>query len=224
MQRSLDYFSLGHPLVAFRSHFAMRARLRMFDLFMKELNPNPQSTILDLGVTPDTSLPESNFFEALYPYPRQITAASIEDASCIESQFPGVRFSQIDRGPLPYPDKHFDIVFCSAVLEHVGTRAEQAQFVREVIRVSKSFFLTTPNRWFPVDFHTLLPLIHWLPQDQHQAILRSIGHDFLAQTENLNLLSGMDLLSLFPGTVTTSLRKLRLAGWTSNLVVYGRSQ
>lgn len=223
MQRSLDYFSLGHPLVAFRSHFAMRARRRMFELFMRELSPNPQSKILDLGVTPDTSLPESNFFEALYPYPRQITAASIEDASCIESKFPGVRFSQIGRGPLPYSDKQFDMVFCSAVLEHVGTRAEQAQFVREVIRVSKAFFLTTPNRWFPVDFHTLLPFAHWIPQNQHQAILRSLGHDFLAQTENLNLLSGKDVLSLFPQTVSPRLCKLRLAGWTSNLVVYGRS-
>jgi SAM-dependent methyltransferase len=223
MQRSLDYFSLGHPLVAFRSHFAMRARRRMFELFMRELSPNPQSKILDLGVTPDTSLPESNFFEALYPYPRQITAASIEDASCIESKFPGVRFSQIGRGPLPYSDKQFDMVFCSAVLEHVGTRAEQAQFVREVIRVSKAFFLTTPNRWFPVDFHTLLPFAHWFPQNQHQAILRSLGHDFLAQTENLNLLSGKDVLSLFPQTVSPRLCKLRLAGWTSNLVVYGRS-
>jgi SAM-dependent methyltransferase len=223
MQRSLDYFSLGHPLVAFRSHFAMRARRRMFELFMRELSPNPQSKILDLGVTPDTSLPESNFFEALYPYPRQITAASIEDASCIESKFPGVRFSQIGRGPLPYSDKQFDMVFCSAVLEHVGTRAEQAQFVREVIRVSKAFFLTTPNRWFPVDFHTLLPFAHWLPQNQHQEILRSLGHDFLAQTENLNLLSGKDVLSLFPQTVSPRLCKLRLAGWTSNLVVYGRS-
>ena len=223
MQRSLDYFSLGHPLVAFRSHFAMRARRRMFELFMRELSPNPQSKILDLGVTPDTSLPESNFFEALYPYPRQITAASIEDASCIESKFPGVRFSQIGRGPLPYSDKQFDMVFCSAVLEHAGTRAEQAQFVREVIRVSKAFFLTTPNRWFPVDFHTLLPFAHWFPQNQHQAILRSLGHDFLAQTENLNLLSGKDVLSLFPQTVSPRLCKLRLAGWTSNLVVYGRS-
>ena len=223
MQRSLDYFSLGHPLVAVRSHFGMRARRRMFELFMKEFTPTPQSKVLDLGVTPDTTLPESNFFEALYPYRKQITAASIEDASCIESKFPGVKFSQIGRGRLPYADKQFDMVFCSAVLEHVGTRDEQRQFVSEVIRVSKAFFLTTPNRWFPIDFHTLVPFAHWLPQKQHQATLRSLGHDFLARTENLNLLSATDVQALFPADVTPKLRKLRLVGWTSNLVVLGHS-
>ena len=25
-------------------------------------------------------------------------------------------------------------------------------------------FLTTPNRWFPVEVHTRLPLVHWLPE------------------------------------------------------------
>ena len=23
--------------------------------------------------------------------------------------------------------------------------------------------MTTPNRWFPVEVHTRLPLVHWLP-------------------------------------------------------------
>ena len=35
--------------------------------------------------------------------------------------------------------------------------------MREALRVGRRVFLTTPNRWFPVEVHTRLPLVHWLP-------------------------------------------------------------
>ena len=35
--------------------------------------------------------------------------------------------------------------------------------MREAVRVGRRVFLTTPNRWFPVEVHTRLPLVHWLP-------------------------------------------------------------
>jgi len=39
----------------------------------------------------------------------------------------------------------------------------------------RGVFLTTPNRWFPVEFHTVLPLVHWLPKPQFRALLRKLG-------------------------------------------------
>lgn len=220
---TLDYFSLGHPLTRLRSHYALRARRRMMALFMEASSPSSTDSVLDLGVTPDTSLSESNFFEALYPYPERITAASIEDASNLEVSFPGVRFARLEGGPLPFADKQFDLLFCSAVLEHVGTRAQQQEFVREALRVSKRFFFTTPNRWYPLEFHTLLPLIHWLPQPLHQRMLRAMGRTFLADTNNLNLLDAGSLLAMFPPGSEAALHRIRLLGMTSNLVVSGTS-
>jgi SAM-dependent methyltransferase len=221
--KTLDYFSLGHPLAKIRSRFSWNARCTMFDMFMAHFAPDRAHSILDIGVTPDTTLPESNFLEALYPYPDRITAVSIEDASCLEVAYPGVRFVQVPRqGPLPFKDNQFDIVFCSAVLEHVGTRQQQASFIAESLRVAKHFFFTTPNRWFPVDFHTLIPLIHWLPQRIHQKILVKLGHQFLSQTENLNLLDKRELLDCFPPVHEINLRRITLLALTSNLVVYGR--
>lgn len=216
---ALDYFSLGHPLVRFRSYFALRARKRMFARFMQEMRPSRECRVLDLGVTPDSSLVESNFFERLYEYPEQITACSVEDASYLEQEFPGVRFVQIDKGKLPFDNDEFDVLFCSAVLEHVGTRDEQASFLAEVTRVSQRVFLTTPNRWFPVDFHTMLPLIHWLPRRLHQALLRFLGYEFLARTENLNLLGAQDLRSLLPDELKVKIHVNRLFGMVSNLMV-----
>jgi SAM-dependent methyltransferase len=218
----IDYFSLGHPLSGLRSHYAIKARKRMFGLFMEAFHPSAETRVLDLGVTPDTSLPEANLFERLYPYPGKLTAASIEDAQSVETSFPGVRFVKLAGGPLPFADREFDIVFCSAVIEHVGDRESQRKFIAEALRVGKGFFFTTPHRYFPLEFHTLLPLIHWLPQPAHQALLRKMGKDFWAKTENLNLLTLGELRALFPACGELRGRLVRLFGWPSNIVVYGR--
>ena len=218
---AIDYFSIQHPLRGLASRISFRVRRHIFDLFMAAMNPRPTDRILDVGATPDEILPESNFFEMFYPYPNQLTVTSIEDASFLENRYPGLRFVRTDAGDLPFDDLSFDIVFCSAVLEHVGNRDRQRQFIGELVRVSRKFFVITPNRQFPVEIHTFLPLIHWLPQPIHQWILRKLGLDFWAQTNNLNLLTPRTLKSLFPDTVDIHINRLKLLGLPSNIVAWG---
>lgn len=217
-----NYYSYGHPLVAVKSYFAVRARKHIFDLFMAVMNPTESTFILDLGVTPEQLLPESNHFEKIYSYKNNITAASIEDASFLEKQYPGVQFVRIQKGRLPFADNQFDILFCSAVVEHVGDYESQKNFIKEAIRVSRQFFFTTPDRHFPVEFHTFLPFLHWLPQSMHQSILRMIGRDFWAKTENLNLLTPKTFLALFPPCNYLKVFKYRLFGLSSNIIIYGK--
>jgi hypothetical protein len=39
-------------------------------------------------------------------------------------------------------------------------------------------FVTTPNRFFPLDPHTLLPLVHWLPEgERRRRLLRARGFE-----------------------------------------------
>jgi SAM-dependent methyltransferase len=221
---TIDYFSLGHPLAGLRSHYALRARRNMFDQFMAFAKPTGSSRVLDLGVTPDASLPESNVFERWYPYPDQLTAASIEDARDIENCFSGVRFTKLEPGKkLPFADGYFHALYCSAVLEHVGDGDAQRQFVAEALRVTRYFFFSTPNRWFPVDFHTFVPFAHWLPRRAHQAILRGIGKTFWAKTENLNLLSPGRIRDLFPNCRSLQVKTIHLFGIPSNILVFGEA-
>lgn len=220
----IDYFSISNLtpwLIKIRSYFAIAARNRMLDLFNQVMQPNETFKVLDLGVTPDCSLPESNFFVKFYPYKQNLTLASIEDAAILEQLYPGIKFVKIIDKLLPFEDNQFDIVFCSAVLEHVGDSNCQQAFIQEALRVSKRFFFTTPNRQFPLDFHTMLPVIHWLPQTTHQRILTKLGYDFWAKTANLNLLSPQSLMRLFPPCQSINLQKYRLLGLPSNLIVYG---
>jgi hypothetical protein len=79
----------------------------------------------------------------------------------------------------------------------VGSNQNQLLFIRECIRISKEcVFIQTPNRFYPIDFHTILPFIHWLPKNIHRKILKIMGLNFYSLEKNLNLLSECDLKNL----------------------------
>ena len=46
----------------------------------------------------------------------------------------------------------------------------------EYLRRHERVFVSTPNAWFPVDPHTLLPFVHWLPRRIRHPILRATGN------------------------------------------------
>jgi ubiquinone/menaquinone biosynthesis C-methylase UbiE len=165
-------------------------RRQMFGEFLRRFEPAPQDAVLDVGVTSDRTYSVSNYFEALYPFKNKITATGIDDAAFLEVDYPGVKFVQANAVDLPFADKTFDLVHSSAVLEHVGSFDNQARMIAECTRVARrGVCLTTPNRWFPVELHTQLPVVHWLPLPLSRSILRWLGYGFFAEEENLNLMS-----------------------------------
>ena len=154
---------------------SLRSRRRKFGLFMETMAPTESTTVLDIGVDDvafgeDTGCRTLNFFEALYPWPEQVTALGVHEGARFRESYPQARYVQGDALALPFEDGEFDIAFSNAVIEHVGGPAEQRRFVDEALRVSRRAFVTTPNRWFPVEVHTRLPLVHWLPDSvSHRA-------------------------------------------------------
>ena len=147
---------------------SLRSRRRKFALFMETMAPTAETTVLDVGAD-DSAFGEHercgtlNFFEQLYPWPGQITALGLNEGTRFRESFPNARYVQGDALELPFADGEFDIVFSNAEIEHVGGREQQRRFVEESLRVARRAFVTTPNRWFPVEVHTRLPLVHWLP-------------------------------------------------------------
>jgi ubiquinone/menaquinone biosynthesis C-methylase UbiE len=126
---------------------------------------------------------------------------------------------------LPFEDASFDFVHSSAVLEHVGSYANQSRFISECARVArKGFFLTTPNRWFPVEFHTQLPLVHWLPKQQARKVFKTLGLEFFADEANLNLMSRGQLKAIARKLegFRIDVRDHKLLGWPSNLLLVGK--
>ena len=200
-------------------------RRKMFSAFIDFAQPSAADTVLDIGATSDRAYGHSNYFEALYPYKAKVTAVGLEDASFLALVYPGLRFVRGDGRALPFGDGSFDYVHSSAVLEHVGPRERQCRFLGEAWRVCrKGVFVTTPNRWFPVEFHTVLPVLHWLPPTLYRTILRRLGRAFFACEDNLNLLSRRLLGDLVAeaGIARPEIGSVALLGWPTNLLLMAR--
>lgn len=217
-------YSLAQP-ESLAVQIAARVRSRMFALFMSKFRPSELDEVLDLGVTTDQSFASSNYFEALYPYKNKITAGGLTDASFLEKVYPGVRFKLANALDLPFSSDSFDYVHSSAVLEHVGSSKNQARMISECLRVArKGICLTTPNPWFPIEFHTQLPLVHWLPKSWFRRFLVLIGQPDLAMEANLNLVTEYELrrMLIHHSDWSFDFSSARLFGWKSNIVLFAR--
>ena len=53
----------------------------------------------------------------------------------------------------------------TATIQHVGSNENQERMIKNIIGLSKKYFIiTTPNLYHPIEFHTKLPFLHWLPK------------------------------------------------------------
>lgn len=182
---------------------SLRSRRRKLRLFLDELCPTPASTVLDVGVDEigfggsggQTGCGTHNFFEEHYPWPERITALGLHDGAGFREHYPAIPYVQGDACSLPFDDRSFDVVFSNAVIEHVGDVERQRLLVSEALRVGGRVFLTTPNRWFPIEVHTRLPLVHWLPEAVAGRVYDLTGRGWARDN---HLLGAGDLRRLFP--------------------------
>jgi hypothetical protein len=71
-----------------------------------------------------------------------------------------------------FSDSSFDVVFSNSVIEHLFTFENQARMAAEVRRVGKAFWVQTPNFWFPMEPHFLVPGWQWMPVSARVELLR----------------------------------------------------
>jgi hypothetical protein len=208
-----------HGNVPLAQRVSLFARRRMFNLFMRTMGPDENTTVLDIGASAEETK-EANLLEKLYPWPSQITCTSLGSGTAITAAFPGIRHVTIEPNQsLPFRDQEFDIAYSNAVLEHVGGPNQRRQFLYEAQRVSRSLFFLVPNRWFPFEHHTGIPLLHWNPR-LFRKILAKGRRDYWTHRENLEFLSIRLLKSECASTLSIKHTGIPLGPLSSNIAIF----
>lgn len=143
----------------------------------------------------------------------------------IRGAYPGIHVMRADACELPFADKSFDLVYSNAVIEHVGDFAAQKRMADEVRRVGRRWFITTPNRWFPFEFHVRMPLISWLPPRLMHRAARVWGYNHVRRRyqpgcdySDVHLMTARQLRAAFPDSIVL---KPRVTIWPETLVIVG---
>jgi SAM-dependent methyltransferase len=208
--------SIAHKI----SHFN---RERKWKLFNQLLKPTAKTTVLDVGFSDEEYSESDNFLEKHYPYPENLTALGVDVPKKFIERYPKVKAVKYDSGKFPFKDDSFDVCWSNAVIEHVGDRQKQVDFLKETKRVAKTGFITTPNRHFPMEVHTRTPLLHFLPKRIFDKYLGLINKKW-ATGEYMNLLSLKDLKGLLweAGIADYKIFKNKFFFFTLDFVIYFR--
>jgi len=185
----MDLHAFYRPIL---QHFR-KSRMR---LFAEMFAVTSQSKVLDLG--------GGAFNWTLLEVRPQLTILDIYEHS---DKADWAQYVVGDGCHMSFADRSFDIVFSNSVIEHVGGLERQREFAGEVMRCGGAFFVQTPNKWFPVDTHTLMPFAHWLPQRIFRKLIRFSPRFLFFKTDpgdladfaNMRLLGRKELQQLFPG-------------------------
>ena len=127
-----------------------------------------------------------------------------------------------------FADNSFDVAFSNSVIEHVGSFSDQANFAAEIRRVARCYFVQTPNRYFFLEPHYLVPFFQFLPLAVRAWLLAHFSLGWGQKAASLeaarneaaatNLLGETRLRQLFPGS---KLYREKLGPLVKSITVYG---
>lgn len=184
-----------------------------------------RTTILDIGFSDQEYSATDNFLEKNYTYPEKITALGVDEPIQFKKHYPMVKAIKYPGQVFPLADQSFDICWSNAVIEHVGDKTAQLLFIKEINRVGKQAFITTPNRYFPIEVHTRTPLLHWLPRSIFNRYLKIIGKAWAAD-DYMHLLSLTEIEQLLQlaGIKDYQIIKNKLFGLTLDFIIVWQHQ
>jgi ubiquinone/menaquinone biosynthesis C-methylase UbiE len=150
--------------------------------------------LLDLGGGPGIN----GEFLPLYAKFEEVVVVNLHLQNLIDAGGFHVQELIADARDLPLESQSFDWVFSNAVIEHVGRMEDQIRFANEIRRVAaKGYFVACPNKYFPIEPHTLLPFYQFLPTTLQKKVA-PFSPGYLKEYEEINLLTSTQLQQLFP--------------------------
>lgn len=200
---------------------ASKLRRKRYELFrgLLDMVPRPMR-ILDVGGTEafwrDSALLDDEGIE--------ITVLNVEFPS---QRDPRIHFVTGDARALEFPDKSFDVVYSNSVIEHVGDAIDQTHMASEIKRVGLRYFVQTPNFYFPIEPHFLVPGFQFMPVDARARLLHTFDLGWTkreselsrarAVVDSVKLLRRHEVVALFP---EATIYDERVFGVSKSFVAY----
>ncbi len=177
-------------------------RFKFFISLLEQIKSDRPIQILDIGGT-------EIYWERMQFIDNNnvnITLLNLEEFPTRNKNFKSIKGDARDLSR--FKDKEFDIVFSNSVIEHLFSIDNQKMMADEIMRVGKSYYVQTPNYYFPMEPHWLFPFFHFLPFGTRVFLTRNfkLGHISKAHTKEeaikkvneVKLLTEGQMKKLFP--------------------------
>ena len=223
MQKDQDIiYAINH--YNFIDKIVLRKRLEISNIINNTIKDLQIHDALDIGTTSDDKNASSNIVIK--------NIKNIDEFKCISDQIVNSDFfnKKIKKSITEEFSENelinfsSDLVVSNATIEHVGNTLNQKKMLENVIKLTKKIFvITTPNKFYPIELHTKIPLIHWLPKSIYRKILKFLGLCFYANEENLNLLSVNELKKMLDNyKIIYEIKFIKLFFFKSNIIIIGK--
>ncbi len=199
-----------------------RMRRRRFEIFQKLFDQLPKPVkIIDIGGTLDF------WVKAGFAGRSDVSIVTV-NLNDGDSEYENISIVKGDACNLSeYKDQEFDIAFSNSVIEHLFTHENQQKMASEIQRVSKAYWVQTPNFWFPMEPHFHVPGWQWMPVSLRMKLIQhrrcgwrgpySDKNEARLAVEEVRLLTASEMRALFP---KAEIWNERLFGLVKSIVAY----
>jgi Methyltransferase domain len=126
-------------------------------------------------------------------------------------------------------DNSYDLVHSNSVIEHVGDWDAMVRMAANVRRLAPSYYLQTPNFWFPYEPHFRFPVFHWLPEQVRCRLLMHLNLGFggrrasvdaaMRGLQSARMIDRLQVATLFPDA---EIKRERAFGMTKSFMAIRR--
>jgi len=174
------------------SSFSRRKRAK---LFVRKMKLKENMRVLDVGGQP-------HIWDYV-KFPLEITCLNLPGIS-VKTHNSHHKITYVEGDGCNMPEFHegqFDLVFSNSVIEHVGNKTNRKAFANEIRRLSKSYWIQAPYKYFPIEAHCGMPFWWFYPKKVRLFFLERWRKKLPAWTnmvEGTDIVSAKEIRGLFP--------------------------
>ena len=125
---------------------------------------------------------------------KNVTASDVEDAyldhaKVIAIDHPNLHVIADDIISPKIPEKTFDLILCSEVVEHIAQSEQAISGMRKLLKPSGTLILSTPQKYSPLELAAKIAFLPWIID-----LVRMIYGEAIIKTGHINLMTEKEIM------------------------------